>query len=243
MHEGEPIIGIRDFHSDGTILVRKPLELAGYRVVPDQKVEDSLSRNELNLLFLNVGLETPRPQKVVTDFRNLTGHIPIMVIGPTDAPSYIAPILDAGADDYLMRDGLDSRELLARVRAQLRRPRGESREEPPKIIKNGDLTIDLTDGREVMVGERVIALTPTEFRLLSFFAKNLGHLLPYTQILNRVWGLRYDNPVIVKIYAKYLRDKIEQDPQNPRYILNRRGFGYLMPDLNNPEIDFDPRRL
>lgn len=241
MREGEPVIGIRDSNPRWVSSIRGFLEGAGYQVVvPDQDTVDLLSKNILNLFFLGIGVETLNPQNVVADLRELTST-PFIVLGNIDTPSFKVSILDAGADDYLLKDGLDSRELLARVRAQLRRPKNFM-DQPVEIVHSGDLTVDLI-GKEVTVGGKSVSLFPTEFRLLSYLAQNLGRPILRRQILQQVWGSGYENSAVLGVYVQLLREKIEEDPKKPRYILNRRGFGYFMPNYNQPEIDFDSTTL
>ena len=241
MREGEPIIGIRDSNPSWVLSIRRSLEQVGYQVALDPGIVDLLSKNALNLLLLGIGSESGSPQNVVADLRKLTS-IAFIAFGHIDTPSFKAAVLDAGADDYLLKEGLDSRELLARVRVQLRRPNRSFRDQPFEIIRNGDLSIDLT-GMEVTIGEKSVSLTPTEFRLLRYLAQNLDHIIPNMQLLKEVWGSENRDLVLVKMYAKGLRDKIEEDAKHPRYIVNRRGFGYVMPNYNQPKVDFSLPKL
>lgn len=153
---------------------------------------------------------------------------PIILIGGTTAEDAVIRAFDLGADDYVARP-VRPREVLARVRAVLRRYR-RSREEPEQpnrlTYDRGRLVLDL-DHQEVQVEGQSVALTATEFRLLTYLAINRGHLLSHRQILEQVWGPGYVDQVdYVKVYIRSLRNKIEPVAREPRYIISRRGLGY-----------------
>jgi two-component system KDP operon response regulator KdpE len=129
--------------------------------------------------------------------------------------------LDAGADDYVTKPfGME--ELLARLRAALRRAQPES--EP--VLKIGELEIDL-DKQAVQLNGSLLQLTPHEFRLLRLFALNEGKLLTHRKILSEVWGAAYQTEShYLHVYVSQLRQKIERDPARPRYLLTETGAGY-----------------
>ena len=140
--------------------------------------------------------------------------------------------LEVGADDYMTKP-FSMRELLARVKAMLRRVR-LTREEmaapdgvpPPEKLVFDDLTIDLAR-REVLRGGRVLRLKPKEYDLLLFLARHRGRVLSRDLILERVWGWDYDGGSrTVDVYLRWLREKIEPDPGNPIRLITVRGIGY-----------------
>jgi two-component system KDP operon response regulator KdpE len=135
--------------------------------------------------------------------------------------------LDLGADDYLVKP-VAAQELLARVRAALRRARQPpvEHEEPRLSFDGGRLVIDL-EVHEARVEGELLKLRPLEHHLLVYFARNAGRLLTHDQILEAVWGNQYrgDRPSL-KVYVWRLRQKIEKDASRPRYILTERGLGY-----------------
>lgn len=141
--------------------------------------------------------------------------------------------LDAGADDYIVKP-FSAHELLARVRAVLRRAERQTADafhEP--TFKHLDLEIDLPRA-QVLVAEKEVALTATEYRLLQTFAASLGRVLSPEHLLTTVWGPEYsDDKEILWVCLSRLRQKIEADPKNPAHIVTRQGIGYLMP----PESD------
>lgn len=136
--------------------------------------------------------------------------------------------LDIGADDYLPKP-FGMRELLARVRALLRRaaPRAVAVELPNGGLASGDLKLD-RGRREARRGSEVLPLKPKEFDLLLFFLEHPGRLFSREQILNEVWGYDfYGGPRTVDVHVRWLRQKIEDDPANPRRLRTVRGSGYL----------------
>jgi DNA-binding response OmpR family regulator len=134
--------------------------------------------------------------------------------------------LEMGADDYVTKPyGL--RELLSRIRALLRRAYGEFSSNDANTLYIGDLVLDRGRG-QVLRGKQLLNLTPTEFRLLTYLAQNVGQALSRSQILNAVWG--YDADVdserTVNVHVRRLREKVELDPSNPALILTVPGIGY-----------------
>ncbi len=132
--------------------------------------------------------------------------------------------LELGADDYLTKP-FNSRELVARIRAILRRSTVRE-EEAKKMIQIGDLKVDLLQHR-VRLGEREVSLTSKEFALLSFLAANAGNVYSREQLLEQIWGYEYYGDLrTVDVHIRHLREKLENDPGNPDLIITVWGTGY-----------------
>jgi len=154
--------------------------------------------------------------------------IPIIILtGKKKAEEDIVRGLDYGADDYLLKP-VGDRELVARVRAVLRRAELPPPPEARREITYGDdfLTVDVAE-RKVMVNGKQVKLTPREFRLFALLVENAGRILTHKQVLEKVWGWEYtDDLDYVRIYISHLRQKIEPAPALPRYIMTEPGVGY-----------------
>jgi two-component system KDP operon response regulator KdpE len=202
----------------------------GYEVLKANNGQEALRlvfEHKPDLVILDVvmpgidGWQTCRRIREVTD-------IPIiMLTGQKNSEEDIILGLDCGADEYLSKP-LGSRELVARVRAALRRAeRPPNPKEKAKILFSDNyLTVDVAEHKVTVNGER-LKLTPREFRLLALLVENAGRILSHQQVLEHVWGWEYLNDVdYVRIYISHLRQKIEADPSQPKYILTEPGTGY-----------------
>lgn len=153
--------------------------------------------------------------------------VPIIVLTALDAETDKVAALDQGADDYLTKPfGVE--ELLARVRASLRRSDWETRAPKlePGVHHYGSLAIDL-EGHVVKRDDAEIRLTPTEFALLAQLVIHAGKVLTHRQLLQRVWGEEYGaESEYLRVYMGRLRRKIEEDAANPRHLLTEQGVGY-----------------
>ena len=153
--------------------------------------------------------------------------VPIIMLTAKARESDLLRGFDSGADDYLTKP-FSSKELLARVRAVLKRTRRESTTPAEVDIVCGDLRIELAR-RRVTVAGREVRLTPTEYNLLHELATHRNQILLHTQLLTAVWGAEYrDDLDYLRAYVRYLRRKIEADPANPRLIVTSSGVGYML---------------
>ena len=134
--------------------------------------------------------------------------------------------LQLGADDYLAKP-FDPAELLARVKAVMRRAEAFAREDAHSRLTVGELTIDPVTNRANLADGQVIELTPIEFRLLHCLMRNAGRILSHDLLMSAVWGYEYEGySNQIAVYIRRLRMKIEQDPDRPRFLATVRGVGY-----------------
>ena len=141
--------------------------------------------------------------------------------------------LELGADDYVTKP-FSFRELLARIRALLRRSEAQAQAPEPETIELGAVRVDLA-GRRLLRGSEVLPVKPKAFELLLFLIRNAGHVFTRDQLLERVWGYDYAGETrTVDVHVHWLRAQIEADPANPVYLETVRGVGYV---LRRPEAD------
>jgi two-component system KDP operon response regulator KdpE len=176
-----------------------------------------------DLIILDLGLPDIEGTEVCRRIR-AESAVPIVVLSARGAESDKVNALDLGADDYVTKP-FGPEELLARIRVALRRV--QSRDDSEKgLLTAGDLTIDY-DRRRVLRGESEIRLTPKEFELLSFLARNHDRVLTHRVILKEIWGSNaVEQPEHLWTLVAQLRKKIEPDAANPRYVLSEPWVGY-----------------
>ena len=205
-------------------VVRIMLETHGYRVTLSATASDGLKQAESakpDLILFDLGLPDCDGVDIIPDLRNCT-TAPIIVVTGRTMPSDKISALDAGADDYICKP-FDSGELLARLRAQLRRPVAN---QVGESIEFGDVKVDFSRRIITRNGER-LQLTPTEFRLISVLIKNADKMLTKRQLMNEVWGPGHaESSHYLRTYIVRLRTKLEEDPVNPKHILTETGMGY-----------------
>lgn len=173
----------------------------------------------------------------------------ILVLRSEREPHAASLMLEAGADDCVP-DSTDSRELVARLRAAIRRSKQQMQVQATDCVTTGALVVN-RETREVYLSGVRVSLTPTEFRLLETLAMNVGKPVPHRALLSNVWGAEYiGESHYLRVYMGYLRQKLERNPRAPRYLLNDWGVGYrlaaLPPEVDLPapqEVDRDERIL
>jgi two-component system, OmpR family, KDP operon response regulator KdpE len=187
-----------------------------------------------DLVVLDLNLPGMDGLSVARQLR-MWSQVPILVLSVREEESDKVAALDLGADDYLTKPfGTD--ELMARVRALLRRAGGQDSPQPLRF-RRGDLEIDLDDHRVVRSGEEV-RLTKTEWSLLEELSSHPGKLLTHTWLLERVWGRGYAGDVdVLRVFISQLRHKIERDPGRPQIVMTEPGIGYrwLLLPADEPE--------
>ena len=176
-----------------------------------------------DLVVLDLGLPDGDGVELIRDLRTWS-DIPVLVLSARTDESQKVLALDAGADDDLVKP-FGAAELLARVRAHLRRRAG-SRDAPGDVHEFGELCIDL--GRRVVRRrDETVHLTPIEFRLLAYLVTHPDVVLTHRQLLRAVWGPTHgEDHHYVRVFMATLRKKLEQDPSQPRHFLTETGVGY-----------------
>jgi two-component system KDP operon response regulator KdpE len=178
-----------------------------------------------DLIVVDLGLPDTDGIDVIRELRTWTEQ-PVMVLSARTNEEAKVGALDAGADDYLTKPFSVS-ELLARIRAQLRRRnRGGEQEKP--LVRFGPVLLDLSERRVTRDGIAV-HLTPIEYRLLTTLVRHAGRVLTHQQLLREVWGPAYvENQHYLRVYMGHLRHKLEVDPAQPVHIVTETGVGYRL---------------
>lgn len=209
--------------------VRGALEAEGWQVHEAGTLREGLAAagtRQPDLLVLDLGLPDGDGVSLIRDVRGWSG-VPIIVLSArTDEADKIAA-LDAGADDYLTKP-FGTGELLARVRANLRRPRAAGGDEPEALFRFGEVEVD-RGARLVRRAGAEVHLTPTEYRLLSVLVANAGRVLTQRQLLREVWGPTHgEQSHYLRIYMGHLRQKLEVDPAQPQHLITEIAVGYRL---------------
>lgn len=217
-------------------LVATALGAHDYRVVAagtgEAGVMAAASHNP-ELILLDLGLPDMDGNEVIRRVRSWS-TVPIIVISARVEDADKVEALDSGADDYLTKP-FSVDELLARVRASIRRGTWGHGTEAESVYENGGLRIDYS-ARTASIDGRELALTSTEYRLLCVLARNTNKVLTHNYIMREVWGSAYEGSVAsLRVFMRSLRKKIEPDTQAPRYIQTRIGVGYCMVAQNPRE--------
>ena len=207
--------------------VQMKLRAAGYAVDTAATAQEALMKAAMRppeAIILDVLLPDGRGTDVCRELRGWSS-VPILVLSAVGEEREKIEALDAGADDYVTKP-FSGDELLARLRATLRRARPATR----PVIEIGELRIDLEKRSVTRDGTRV-SLTPIEYDLLRLLAENEGKLLTHPTILREIWGPAYrEESNYLHVYVSHLRRKIEPDPARPRYLLTQAGVGYRLVD-------------
>ena len=207
------------------------LEEAGYRATTAASAEDAIAlaaRDRPDLVLLDIGLPG---MDGLDALRHFQSHFGVPVIFLTARRRELDEILglELGADDYITKP-FDQDVLLARIKAVLRRAQAAAaiEDEAPQPVTVGDLTIDAA-ARTVTLRGQPVELPRLEFDLLHALALEAGHVLSMDELLARVWGPEYvGEPQVVYVHIRWLREKLEDDPHNPRRIVTVRGVGYKL---------------
>ena len=209
------------------LLLRQSLEKAGYQILTAAHGLAGLQQmyeHRPDLIILDVMMPRMDGWETVSRIREMS-QVPVIMLTAKDAEADKIRGFAAGVDDYVTKP-FSFAELTARVGAVLHRTRRAVPTRPSHLYQVGDVTIDLEERRVTKRGE-LVNLTPTEYKLMAVLVENAGRVLSREQLLSQVWGDAYlGDTDYIKRYVWYLRQKLEDDPSNPEYVLTDRGFGY-----------------
>jgi two-component system KDP operon response regulator KdpE len=211
--------------------VKMNLDLEGYLTLEANNGMQALEKvrnHQPDLVLLDVEMPGMDGFETLHRIREVSDAPVIMLTVRSDEDDRIKG-LDLGADDYITKP-FSPRELSSRIRAVLRRFEQPGRPQDQIITIDDRLQVDLQRRQAIVEGER-IGLRPTEYRLLYHLIQNAGWVVPHETLLTKVWGHEYiDDNHLLRLYITYLRQKIEPDLANPRYIFTERGLGYRFVD-------------
>ena len=177
-----------------------------------------------DVVMLDLGLPDMDGVDIIKGLRGWT-RVPILVLSARQGSDEKVAALDAGADDYITKP-FSMDELLARLRAAVRRTEDTPLVPETVLVETADFSIDLL-AKRVVLGGRDVRLTPTEWHLLEILVTNPGRLITQKHLLQEVWGVSQSNKTnYLRVYMAQLRRKLEADPAHPRYLITEPGMGY-----------------
>lgn len=212
--------------------VRKNLEARHYRVLTAQNGTEALQlfqKQTVHLVILDIMMPQMDGLTVLRQIRKQS-TVPVIILSALDDEIEKIQAFDIGADDYLTKP-FGVGELMGRVKAVLRRSQWQDVANsllPDEMLEVGPFKADITR-HSILKNEVEIPLTPTEFKLMVYLMRNAGKVLPHQMILKAVWGPEYGSESeYLRVYMGRLRQKLEDDPMEPRYLLTERGVGYRL---------------
>ncbi len=228
MGEPSPVAVLIEDERQIRRFVRSALESEGWTVHESDTMKQGLveaGTRKPDLVVVDLGLPDGDGVDLIRDLRTWSG-VPVIVLSARSDESDKVNALDAGADDYLTKP-FGVAELLARVRATVRRRAQPASSEKPAITF-GDIEVDLV-ARNVKRRGELVHLTPIEYRLLALLIANAGRVLTHRQILRDVWGPSHvESPHYVRVYMGHLREKLEEDPAQPKHLITETAVGYRL---------------
>lgn len=227
MNDTPPIVLIVDDEPQIRRFLRAGFDLEHFTVLEEETGEAGLRTamlRQLDLIVLDLNLPDIDGASILARIREWS-TVPIIVLSVRASDDDKVRLLEAGADDYVVKP-FSMAELIARARTALRRQARGAQGEP--VVRLGRLTIDL-GARAVMVEGTRVVLSPKEYRLLQVLAQHAGNVVTHNILLKEVWGVRHmQNAHYLRILVRKLRRKIEQNPQQPRILVTELGVGYRL---------------
>lgn len=207
--------------------LRTTLSSNGFAVIEASTAREALamfSSHRPDFVILDLGLPDGDGLVVTRQLRSFT-NVPILIVSARDRESDKVEVLDAGADDYVMKP-FGTEELLARVRVALRH--AASRQTPPSSVTVGPLTVDF-ESHLVSLSGAEVHLTPIEFKLLALLSKHVGKVVTHGQLLTEIWGPKsVEQTHYLRVHMAQLRRKIERTPARPLLLVTEAGVGYRL---------------
>jgi two-component system KDP operon response regulator KdpE len=206
-------------------LLRLGLSTQGYDILdaPSGKIALELMAERPDLVILDLGLPDVEGLELLRKIRQANEAVPIVVLSSRGEEAAKVQALDLGADDYVTKPfGME--ELLARIRAALRHQLQVHGERP--VFRVGELSVDLVR-RIVRVGDEEVKLSPKEYDLLRILVQHAGKVLTHKFLLKQLWD-DFTDAQYLRVYVRQLRQKIEENPERPHYILTETGIGYRL---------------
>ena len=227
MSETPPVVLIIDDEPQIRRFLRAGFDLEHFTVLEEETGEAGLrtaTLRQLDLIVLDLNLPDIDGASILERIRAWSA-VPIIVLSVRASDDDKVRLLEAGADDYVVKP-FSMAELLARARTALRRQARGAKGEP--VVRLGRLTIDLS-ARAVMIDGARVVLSPKEYRLLQVLAQHAGNVVTHNILLKEVWGARHmQNSHYLRILVRKLRRKIEQNPKQPRILVSELGVGYRL---------------
>jgi two-component system KDP operon response regulator KdpE len=214
-------------------LLRVGLTAEGYSLIEAPNAREALSlvkQEQPDLILLDLGLPDVNGHELLERWRAEPLDLPIIILSSRTDEAGIVRALELGADDYVTKP-FGTRELVARIRVALRHKLQQQGERP--IFQTGELSVDLVK-RIVKVGTREVKLSPKEYDILRILVQHAGKVITHQHLLKQVW----DGNTDVQYLRVYVRQQIEQSPDDPHYITTETGVGYRLREANlDPSLD------
>ena len=188
-------------------------------------VAQAASRNP-DLILLDLGLPDRDGIEVIREIRNWS-QLPILILSARDREKDKIEALDAGADDYVTKPFVPG-EMMARIRASLRRAAVLNKDEPSTTYNFGNIAVDL-GARRILVSGAEVHLTPNEYKVFQVLIRHAGKVVTHRQLLSEVWGPEHlEEAQYLRVFMGQLRRKLEVDPAHPRHLITEPGVGYRL---------------
>jgi two-component system KDP operon response regulator KdpE len=229
MTDAKPMVLLVEDEAQMRTFVRLTLTSHGYRVLEVETGREALQQaaaHTPDLILLDLGLPDIDGLDVTKALREWSAT-PVIVLSARGQERQKVEALDAGADDYITKP-FGAAELMARIRVALRHASRTAADPLSSVVTIGQVKVDLAK-RQVLVGDGEVHLTPIEYKLLVALIKHAGMVLTHKQLLDQVWGPGHAHQMqYLRVYMAQLRQKLEENPAHPRYLVTEPGVGYRL---------------